>query len=105
MKCPNCQNRDFNVYEARGFTAKESPIKECDCGHVWRVIPLGEGKRRIDIIREGKVRWAMTFDTERPIRFGNGFPKQGVCRTRLDEGNHWEKLPGLTTGSARRSRI
>jgi hypothetical protein len=53
MKCPNCQNRNFDVYEARGFTSKESPIKECDCGHVWRVIPLGVDNRRIDTIRQG----------------------------------------------------
>ena len=55
MKCPNCQSRNFNVYEARGFTSKESPIKECDCGHVWRVIPLGGGNRRIDTIRQGTL--------------------------------------------------
>ena len=54
MKCPNCQNRNFNVFEARGFTSKESPIKECDCGHIWRVIPLGGCNIRIDTIREGR---------------------------------------------------
>jgi uncharacterized Zn finger protein len=55
MKCPNCQNRNFYVYEARGFTSKESPIKECDCGHVWRVIPLGGDNRRIDTIMQGRA--------------------------------------------------
>lgn len=55
MKCPNCQSRNFNVYDARGFTSKESPIKECDCGHVWRLIPLGGGYKRIDTIRQGRL--------------------------------------------------
>ena len=54
MKCPNCQNKKIDVYEARGYTSKESPIKECDCGHVWRFIPLEGDKKRIDIIRQGK---------------------------------------------------
>jgi len=54
MKCPNCQNRKIDVYEARGFTSKESPIKECECGHVWRLILLGEGKQRIDVIKQGE---------------------------------------------------
>jgi hypothetical protein len=54
MKCPNCQNRKIDVYEARGYTSRESPIKECDCGHLWRVIPLGGGKHRLDIIKQGK---------------------------------------------------
>jgi len=53
MKCPNCQSRIFDVYEARGFTSKESPIKACDCGHVWRLIPLGNDSKRIDTIRQG----------------------------------------------------
>jgi uncharacterized Zn finger protein len=53
MKCPNCQNRKIDVYEARGFTSKESPIKECECGHVWRLIPLDGDEKRIDIIRQG----------------------------------------------------
>lgn len=55
MKCPNCQNRKIDVYEARGFTAKESPIKECVCGHVWRLVPLEGDNKRIDIIRQGKL--------------------------------------------------
>jgi uncharacterized Zn finger protein len=54
MKCPNCQNRDFYVYEALGYTSKQSPIKECNCGHVWRLIPLGGDNKRIDTIRQGK---------------------------------------------------
>lgn len=54
MKCPNCQNRKIDVFEARGFTSKESPIKECACGHVWRLIPLEGDNKRIDTIREGK---------------------------------------------------
>lgn len=54
MKCPNCQSRKINVFEARGFTSKESPIKECTCGHVWRLIPLEGDKKRIDVIRQGE---------------------------------------------------
>jgi hypothetical protein len=53
MKCPNCHNREFDVYEARGFTSKESPIKECECGHVWRLIPLKGCNKRIDTIKQG----------------------------------------------------
>jgi uncharacterized Zn finger protein len=53
MKCPNCQNRKIDVYEARGFTSKGSPIKECDCGHVWRVVILDEENKRIDTIKQG----------------------------------------------------
>lgn len=54
MKCPNCKSRTFNVFEARGYTSKDSPIKECDCGHVWRLIPLPNDKKRIDTIRQGR---------------------------------------------------
>jgi hypothetical protein len=53
MKCLNCQSRIIDVYEAPGYTSKESPIKECDCGHVWRLIPLGGENKRIDTIRQG----------------------------------------------------
>jgi uncharacterized Zn finger protein len=60
MKCPNCKNRKIDVYEARGYTSKESPIKECECGHVWRLIPLGGDKHRIDIIKQGKRK--LTFN-------------------------------------------
>jgi hypothetical protein len=54
MKCPNCHSRNFDVFEARGYTSKQSPIKECECGHVWRLIPLEDGGKRIDTIRQGK---------------------------------------------------
>ena len=54
MKCPNCQSRTFDVYEARGFTSKESPIKECECGHVWRLIALEGGNKRIDTLKQGR---------------------------------------------------
>jgi len=54
MKCPNCQNRKIDVYEARGFTSKESPIKECKCGHVWRLVPLEGDNKRIDVIKQGR---------------------------------------------------
>jgi hypothetical protein len=53
MGCPNCLNRKYDVYEARGFTSKESPIKECECGHIWRVIPLAENNIRTDVMRHG----------------------------------------------------
>jgi len=54
VKCPNCKSRKFDVYEARGFTSKQSPIKECECGHVWRLIPLDDNTHRIDTIKEGE---------------------------------------------------
>ena len=66
MKCPNCQNRNFDVYEARGFTSKESPIKECDCGHVWRLIPMGGDNKRIDTIRQGRILNLSTNDMDAP---------------------------------------
>lgn len=52
MKCPNCFNRKIAVYEASGFTSKDSPIKECSCGHVWRIVREGR-KHRIDVIKQG----------------------------------------------------
>ncbi len=52
MKCPNCDNRNIDVYNAQGFTSVESPIKECECGHVWRLVPLRGGKHKIDIIKQ-----------------------------------------------------
>ena len=55
MKCPNCQNRKIDIYEAHGYTSKESPIKECICGHVWRLVPVKGDKYRIDIIKQGEV--------------------------------------------------
>jgi len=51
MKCPNCQNRVIDIYEAQGFTSMASPIKECECGHVWRLIPLRGGRIKIDVIK------------------------------------------------------
>jgi hypothetical protein len=53
MKCPNCKNRNINVYEAGGYTSKESPIKECECGHVWRVVRIDGHRHRIDTIKQG----------------------------------------------------
>jgi transcriptional regulator NrdR family protein len=53
MKCPNCQSNEFQVYESRGFTSQKSPIKECDCGHVWRLVPLHDDSFRIDVIKHG----------------------------------------------------
>lgn len=55
MKCPNCHNRDIEIYEASGFTSRESPVKECLCGHVWRVVPALYGKNRIDVIKQGNA--------------------------------------------------
>ncbi len=52
MKCPNCDNRKIEVFNAQGFTSVESPIKECECGHVWRLVPLRGGKHKIDIIKQ-----------------------------------------------------
>ena len=43
------------MYEARGFTSKQSPIKECECGHVWRLIPLDDNTHRIDTIKQGEA--------------------------------------------------
>lgn len=55
MKCPNCQSRNVDVYEAHGFTSRYSPIHECECGHVWRLVPLVGGSIRIDTIKQGKA--------------------------------------------------
>lgn len=52
MKCPNCQSKKFDVYEAPGFTSVSSPINECECGYVWRVKPLGYNMHNIDIIKQ-----------------------------------------------------
>jgi len=56
MKCPNCGKRtavEVDMHSA-GFSAAESPVKECgDCGLVWR-IKSEAGKREIDIIKPGK---------------------------------------------------
>lgn len=54
MKCPDCGSRKLNVYEMRGFTSKESPIKECDiCGLVWRLVFQSDSSLRLDIIARG----------------------------------------------------
>jgi uncharacterized Zn finger protein len=51
MKCPNCGNRQMSVYSTTGFTASESPSKECrECGHLWCV---KEG--RVQLIKQGEI--------------------------------------------------
>lgn len=54
MKCPNCGNRtelELDMHSS-GFTAEESPIKECGaCGLVWR-IKTEAGESSIDIIKK-----------------------------------------------------
>ena len=56
MKCPNCGNRkavEIDIH-SEGFTAQESPVKECgDCGLVWRITST-EGKGAVDIIKPAK---------------------------------------------------
>lgn len=53
MKCPNCGDRrkvEINTH-SQGFTAPESPVKECGaCGLIWR-IKTGE-KNEVDVIRQ-----------------------------------------------------
>jgi len=51
-ECPNCGRSKFYTREAHGFTADESPVNECDCGEVWRVVKKEGG--RIDVMKEGK---------------------------------------------------
>lgn len=54
MKCPNCGNRtDVGLdMHSSGFSAEESPVKECgSCGLVWRVKVEG-GKTVVDIIKK-----------------------------------------------------
>lgn len=53
MKCPGCGNRSSVEIDmhSEGFTAEESPVKECGaCGLVWRVRVV-KGKPEIDIIK------------------------------------------------------
>ena len=53
MKCPNCGNRtDVGLdMHSGGFSADQSPIKECGvCGLVWRV-KVEAGETVIDIIK------------------------------------------------------
>lgn len=56
MKCPNCGNRtsvEIDIH-SEGFTAEESPVKECgECGLVWRVRVV-KGETEIDVIKPGK---------------------------------------------------
>ncbi|MFA7405522.1 MAG: hypothetical protein WC007_16130 [Pelobacteraceae bacterium] len=53
MKCPNCGDRtlvDIDMHSG-GFSAEESPVKECGaCGLVWRV-KTELGVTKIDIIK------------------------------------------------------
>ncbi|HEU0265334.1 MAG TPA: hypothetical protein VFR01_06360 [Geobacterales bacterium] len=53
MKCPACGSRkgvEIDIH-SEGFSAEESPVKECnDCGLVWRVKTSGD-KPVIDIIK------------------------------------------------------
>ena len=55
MKCPNCGERtavEVDMHSG-GFSADESPVKECGaCGLVWRIKSTA-GEREIDIIRPG----------------------------------------------------
>ncbi len=56
MKCPNCGNRtsvEIDIH-SEGFSAEESPVKECgECGLVWRVRVV-KGTPEIDVIKAGK---------------------------------------------------
>ncbi|HEY6872851.1 MAG TPA: hypothetical protein VI298_09025 [Geobacteraceae bacterium] len=56
MKCPNCGERtavEVDMHSS-GFSADESPVKECGaCGLVWRIKIAGDA-REIDIIKPGK---------------------------------------------------
>lgn len=53
MKCPNCGDRtavDLDTHSS-GFSAEESPVKECGtCGLVWRVKVVA-GEHIVDIIK------------------------------------------------------
>lgn len=54
MKCPNCGSRksvEIDIHSA-GFTAEESPVKECgECGLVWR-IKVVAGETSVDVIKQ-----------------------------------------------------
>jgi len=56
MKCPECGKRtavEVDMHSA-GFSATESPVKECgSCGLVWRIKTI-TGTREIDIIKPAK---------------------------------------------------
>lgn len=53
MKCPNCGGRkevEIDIH-SEGFSAEESPVKECGaCGLVWRIKVVGD-ETTIDIIK------------------------------------------------------
>lgn len=53
MKCPNCGNRTevgLDMHSS-GFSAEDSPVKECGaCGLVWRV-KMVDGKAVVDVIK------------------------------------------------------
>lgn len=54
MKCPNCGDRTAVELDphSSGFSAEESPVKECGaCGLVWRV-KVEAGEHVIDIIKQ-----------------------------------------------------
>lgn len=56
MKCPNCGGRESVQVDmhSEGFSAEESPVKECSaCGLVWR-IKTGGDKPLVDIIKPAK---------------------------------------------------
>lgn len=56
MKCPNCGERttvEVDMHSG-GFSAAESPLKECgSCGIVWRIKTV-DGRREMDIIKPAK---------------------------------------------------
>jgi uncharacterized Zn finger protein len=53
MKCPNCGGRkavEIDIH-SEGFTAVDSPVKECGaCGLVWRIKTVDD-KAVVDIIK------------------------------------------------------
>ena len=56
MKCPGCGERksvEVDIHSS-GFSAAESPVKECGaCGLVWRIKVVGD-HREVDIIKPAK---------------------------------------------------
>jgi uncharacterized Zn finger protein len=57
MKCPNCCSRTeiyVNMHSS-GFSAEQSPVKECgSCGLVWR-IKTKAGETVVDIIKAAET--------------------------------------------------
>lgn len=54
MKCPNCSGREAIEIDmhSEGFSADESPVKECGtCGLVWRIKVTGD-LHEVDIIKQ-----------------------------------------------------